>query len=190
MNNTTDTPVAARPTCARRSPREYDPGANTINFDPTVFATPQTITLSGSQLELTKTTGTETIQGPAAGVTVSGGNASRVFQLNGCHGVISGLTITGGTVAGSGGGLDNEGTVTLTDCTVSGNTANVQRRRPGQHRHGHADQLHHQRQHRRASGGGIVDQRRHGHADQLHHQRQHRTGNRHGGGVWNDGTAS
>ena len=50
-----------------------------IDFDPAVFATPQTITLTGTQLELTDTTGTETITGPKAGVTVSGNNASRVF---------------------------------------------------------------------------------------------------------------
>ena len=58
-------------------------GAEAITFDPTVFATPQTITLSGTQLELTDTSGTETITGPAAGVTVSGGGLSRVFEVDG-----------------------------------------------------------------------------------------------------------
>jgi hypothetical protein len=100
-------------------------GDQSIDFDPTVFATPQTITLSGTQLELTDTTGTETIVGPAVGVTVSGNNASRVFQIDG--GVttsISGLTISGGDArSGNGGGLSNLGTTTLTDCTVSGNSA-------------------------------------------------------------------
>ena len=48
-------------------------GANTIDFDSTVFNTPQTITLSGTQLELSDTTGTITITGPKAGVTISGG---------------------------------------------------------------------------------------------------------------------
>ena len=47
--------------------------ANTIVFDSTVFSTPQTITLSGGQLELKDTGGTQTITGPAAGVTISGG---------------------------------------------------------------------------------------------------------------------
>ena len=56
-------------------------GAETIDFDSTVFNTPQTITLTGTQLELSNTTGTETIRGPAAGVTVSGGGLSRVFQV-------------------------------------------------------------------------------------------------------------
>ena len=40
--------------------------ANTIVFDSTVFSTPQTITLCGSQLELADTGGTQTITGPAA----------------------------------------------------------------------------------------------------------------------------
>ena len=63
---------------------------------PTVFATPQTITLTGSQLELSNTSGTETITGPAAGVTVNGGGLSRVFQVDrGVTASISGLTITG-----------------------------------------------------------------------------------------------
>ena len=130
-------------------------GAETITFDPTVFATPQTITLTGGQLELSDTSGTETITGPAAGVTVSGGEASRVFQVDpGVTADLSGLTITGGSTSGDrrrpeqrwglghadrlhdqrqylradmyggyGGGLNNNGgNVTLTDCTISGNT--------------------------------------------------------------------
>ncbi len=100
-------------------------GDETITFDNTVFKTPQTIKLSGTQLELSDTTGAVTITGPAAGVTVSGNNASRVFQIDGgVAASISGMTITGGSTDGSGGGLDNEGgTLTLTDCTVSGNSA-------------------------------------------------------------------
>ena len=86
---------------------------------------PLTITLTGSQLELSNTSGTETITGPAAGVTVSGGGLSRVFQVDAnVTASISGLTITGGGVSGAGGGLANYGgTTTLTDCTVSGNSA-------------------------------------------------------------------
>ena len=96
----------------------------TITFDPTAFATPQTITLTSGQLELSDTSGTETITGPAAGVTVSGGGTSRVFQVDtGVTASISGLTITGGN-ANNGGGLANYGgMVTLTDCTVSDNSA-------------------------------------------------------------------
>jgi hypothetical protein len=56
-------------------------GPNTINFAPTVFASAQTISLSLGQLELSNTSGTETITGPAAGVTVNAGGTSRVFQV-------------------------------------------------------------------------------------------------------------
>ena len=101
-------------------------GANDITFDPTAFATPQTITLTSGQLELSDTTGTETITGPAAGVTVNAGGASRVFQVDAnVTASISGLTITGGNAGynNSGGGVLDYGTVTLTNCTITGNSA-------------------------------------------------------------------
>jgi hypothetical protein len=98
-------------------------GAQTIAFDKTVFKNPQTITLSGTQLELNDTTGTETITGPKAGVTVSGGGLSRVFQVDsGATASISGLTITGGKTVKGGGLYNDNGTAKLTDCTVSGNS--------------------------------------------------------------------
>src|SRR5262249_30094510 len=101
-------------------------GDETIDFDPTVFATPQTIILSMGQLELTDTTGTEAIIGPAAGVTVNGGGGNRVFQVDGgVTSSFSGLTLTGGGNVFQGGGLANFfGSTTLTNCTISGNTAN------------------------------------------------------------------
>ena len=55
---------------ARRVNLANAPGAaETITFDPTVFATPQTITLTAGPAQLTDTSGTETITGPAAGLT-------------------------------------------------------------------------------------------------------------------------
>jgi hypothetical protein len=100
-------------------------GSQTINFDSTVFNTPQTIYLTGTQLELTDTTGTETITGPAVGVTVNGGYLSRVFKIDRLvKASISGLTISGGENF-SGGGLINGGTTTLTNCTITGNNAYV-----------------------------------------------------------------
>ncbi len=99
-------------------------GANTIAFG-SLFNTPQTITLTSGQLTLSDTPGTETIQGPTVGVTISGDNASRVFLVDsGVTASLSGLTITKGSISGSGGGLYNDGgTVTLTGCTISGNSA-------------------------------------------------------------------
>jgi hypothetical protein len=98
-------------------------GAQTITFDPTVFARAQTILLTAGPLELSQTSGLETITGPAARVTIRGGGDSGLFQVN--HGVtakLSGLTITDGFSA-FGGGINNEGIVTLTNCTISGNSA-------------------------------------------------------------------
>ena len=100
--------------------------ANDITFSGTIWNTPQTITLGGTQLTLSDTSGIQTITGPAAGVTVSGNHASRVFQVNASvTASISGLTITGGSTTGAGGGLDNLGTVTLTNVTLSGNSAST-----------------------------------------------------------------
>src|SRR5262245_46681739 len=73
-------------------------GDDAIVFDSTAFSTPQTITLGGSQLELSDTTGATTITGPAAGVTISGNNQSRVFQVDaGVTASFANLTITKGS---------------------------------------------------------------------------------------------
>ena len=94
-------------------------------FDGGVFATARTINLTGGLLELSNTTGTETIVGPAAGLTIDGGGKGPIFQVDqNVEASISGLTITGGSASGVGGGLlNNNGDVTLTGCTVTGNTA-------------------------------------------------------------------
>ena len=78
-------------------------------------------------LELSNTTGTTTITGPKAGVTVDASEASRVFQVDGgVTASFSGLTITGGDTTGNGGGLYNDGgNVTLTNCTISGNSSAI-----------------------------------------------------------------
>jgi len=125
VNNPTDTPVAGQTDLRQAiALANTNGGDETITFDPTVFATPQTITLGGTQLELSDTTGTETITGPAAGVTISGNFASRVFQVvPNVSASISGLTIADGSSA-NGAGLINGGTLTMTNCTVSGNFSN------------------------------------------------------------------
>ena len=99
MNNPTDTPVAGKIDLRQAIVQANTTGGNeTITFDKTVFKTPQTINLNGTQLELSDKTGTETITGPKAGVTVSGGGLSRVFQVDASvTASISGLTITGGS---------------------------------------------------------------------------------------------
>jgi hypothetical protein len=99
------------------------PGADTIDFVSGVFSTPQTITLNGTQLELSDKTGATSIAGPAAGVTIDGGRASRVFEIDTLVSAsLSGLTITRGSARELGGGVFNLGTAFLNDCTVSGNS--------------------------------------------------------------------
>ena len=86
------------------------PGADVINFAPGLHGT---ITLS-SELSVTDDL---TIDGPSANqLTVSGGNATRVFHVSGSstHLAIDGLTIANGLAAvpggnALGGGLLNEG---------------------------------------------------------------------------------
>ncbi|HEY5022440.1 MAG TPA: choice-of-anchor Q domain-containing protein, partial [Gemmatimonadaceae bacterium] len=90
------------------------PGA-TITFDVTVTSP---ITVS-SELVIDKNL---TIQGPTSpGLTISGNNASRVFNINaGMSLAISNLTIDGGRAA-FGGGIYNQGALILTSSTISNN---------------------------------------------------------------------
>ena len=116
--------------------REAIAGANavpgqTITFDPTVFASAQTITLSLGQLELSDTQRDRDDHGPGGGR-----DDQRRRERAGCFrstgnvtASISGLTITDGNANNGGGLADYGGTATLTDCTVSGNSA-AQWRRP------------------------------------------------------------
>ena len=52
-------------------------GADTIDFDSTVFNTPKMIALTAGQLTLTDTTGDTTIAGPSVGVTIARSTATR-----------------------------------------------------------------------------------------------------------------
>ena len=98
-------------------------GANTINFLASVFSSPEMITLSGTQLELTNTSGTQRIIGPSVGVTINANLQSRVFQVDAdVTASLSGLTLTGGLGSPNGGGVYNIGKATLTNCTISGNS--------------------------------------------------------------------
>ena len=66
----------------------------------------------------------ELIEGPGANLlTISGDDAVGVFQVgNGVTASISGLTITGGS-ATNGGGIDNDGRLTITDSTIENSYA-------------------------------------------------------------------
>src|ERR1019366_2485496 len=80
-------------------------GGGSITFAPGLNGT---ITLSGTQLELSDSTGSITIDGPAANtLSISGNNVSGVFQIDsGTTAEIDGLTITAG-LADAGGGINN-----------------------------------------------------------------------------------
>ena len=105
---------------------EFYGGAQTIAFDPTAFSSARTITLTQGQLELSGSgDGTSiTIDAPAAGLTINAGGGSRVFQVDaGVAATLSGLTIIGGATDQNGGGVLSYGTLDLTGCTISGNSA-------------------------------------------------------------------
>jgi hypothetical protein len=100
-------------------------GVSTIGFDKNVFAKPQTITLTGNQLEFSNTGETETINGPKAGVTVNAGGLSRALQVDAnVTASVSGLTMSDGIApGGDGGGVYNAGSLSMANCTISGNSA-------------------------------------------------------------------
>ncbi|MEZ5426257.1 MAG: choice-of-anchor Q domain-containing protein [Pyrinomonadaceae bacterium] len=106
------------------------PGDDTIDFDAGIFSSPQTISLaSGQRSQLViNNNGKLTINGPGADrLSVSNADSnSRVILIDRNVVVeISGLTIKNGVILDSGGGIFNEfgATLTLTNCTVSGNSA-------------------------------------------------------------------
>jgi hypothetical protein len=94
---------------------------DTIVFAPSLNG--QTITLTG-ELPIDKGL---TIQGPGPNqLTISGNHASRVFAVAAKKTVVlSGLTISNGVtgISSNGGGIVNAGNLTVSDCTLSGNSA-------------------------------------------------------------------
>jgi hypothetical protein len=104
-------------------------GSNTINFDPTTFAAGSLHIITLAQGPLNLAAGDITISGPSpATIAVSGNSTSGIFQIAaGVTANIIGLTITAGhmTAGGgsNGGAIDNNGTVNIITCAISGNTA-------------------------------------------------------------------
>ena len=97
-----------------------NPGEDVITFAPWV----QYITLDGTALSITSDV---IITGPGADkLTIDANGLSRVFSVNsGVEATISGLTITGGLSTGGGGGVYNNGDLTLLDVDVIGNQTNT-----------------------------------------------------------------
>ena len=69
---------------------------------------------------------------------------------------LTNCTVSGNSASNGGGLYDGGGTTTLTNCTVSGNSAS-NGGGGSTAWHDHADQLHRQRQLRHGSGGGLYD---------------------------------
>src|SRR5262249_50347498 len=93
--------------------------SDTIVFDIAQMGT-NTLVLTAGQLDLNAAgSGTVTIDGGTQ-VTLSGNNASRVFQVAaGARAILTGLTITGGFAAGTGGGILNAGILTVANSTIA-----------------------------------------------------------------------
>src|SRR6266496_3534151 len=83
---------------------------DTINFDSSLNG--QTITLTSDELFINKNL---TITGPGANLlAINGNTANRVFDIgSGITVTISGLTITNGNAGYEGGGIYNQGTLTI-----------------------------------------------------------------------------
>ena len=72
----------------------------------------------------TKTISADTTIDGGGVITISGGGTVQVFAVSsGVNFTVQKLTIANGKTAGNGGGIANEGTTTLTDCTLSGNVS-------------------------------------------------------------------
>jgi predicted outer membrane repeat protein len=96
-------------------------GVNDIDFS--LASYPGTITLS-SQLTITNSLN---LSGPgAANLTISESGSNRVFEVDAGSVSISGLSITGGNAgSANGGGILNHAALSLTDDTISGNSATL-----------------------------------------------------------------
>jgi hypothetical protein len=100
-------------------------GADSIDFDSTVFAPAQTILLEG--VALPQITENVTITGTSASSVIIDGGESRIFIIGPAATVsISNLTVTNGYVGeGNGAGIFNEGNLTLNNVVVQNNTVNL-----------------------------------------------------------------
>jgi hypothetical protein len=111
--------------CIAQADAAHTATSDTITFDPTLFATPQTITLDSAKGTLVLSDSVPlTIQGPTGRTaTVSGGDAIEVLDITSGTVSISNLAVSHGNTSGNGGGISNSGALTLTDCTLDHDAA-------------------------------------------------------------------
>jgi hypothetical protein len=87
------------------------------------FLSGTTINLTSGELLLNQSV-TIDASGLSGGITINGNQNDRVFEVaGGVTAVLTALTITNGYVDGYGGGIINQGVLTVNQCTVAGNTA-------------------------------------------------------------------
>ena len=120
-----NTSIAQNNGCATGSDADTDE----ILFNPTEFSNNSTIVLTAGQLDLQNKNIQINAQAISNGVTVSAAGASRVMQVSGGDVSINNLTLTGGSSAESGGGLQitSGASVSLTDSQVSNNVSSNNR---------------------------------------------------------------
>ncbi len=123
VTSTADSGLGSLPNAILEANSNPGSAGSVIDFDPTVFAMPQTITLS-STLELNESAGPEVLRGPGAKLlTVSGNDLVGVFDVDsGTTASLVGLSVSGG-FAENGGGIDNSGTLTVADDIIGSNFA-------------------------------------------------------------------
>ncbi len=96
--------------------------SDTITFDTVQMGT-SSITLLQGDLELLPGSGTTTIDGGGLVEISGGGSSSGVFVVDsGAQAVLTGLTIDNGQAA-TGGGVDNAGTLTISNTAIANNNA-------------------------------------------------------------------
>jgi hypothetical protein len=100
-------------------------GTNSIQFSPTVFGSPKTITLNSALPAVTDNH--LTITGPGAKLaTVSGNHNVQVLKITAANASLSGLTIANGKTTNGGGiAFTGTGTLALSNTVISGNSASL-----------------------------------------------------------------
>ncbi len=123
-----NTVIGSLPYALAQADNNTSSGPFTIFFDPVIFATPQTIAPAGVLNLNNSTLGASIIiAGPTAALTIQGGghgwNSSVFMVAANTTATLENLTISNGSTPGAGGGILNNGTLTVSNCSLSDNSA-------------------------------------------------------------------